>query len=172
MFFSPSWSFSFIHSFIHTSIHSLLSPPLFPHSVPPSFSHTHLFFQTSPSGSLRQEVLQLQLSAKALKGNSSDPWPRPCVLLKDCPQALWNHSACSKSCDHSYVTVSQSPLTLSWPGCLLIICLSAPDVPITLIAFSFSFCCTLKAEVLSNFWTDWPCTKPFFVLQEDKNQLL
>lgn len=73
MFSSPSWSFlHFTFPFIHASVRHSSSNP---HTLlfhPPIHSSIH----TSSPGSLRQEVLQLQLSAKAsLKGNSSDPRP-------------------------------------------------------------------------------------------------
>lgn len=69
MFSSPSWSF--LHFFIHSYIYPSLVPPIYTPFFHPS---VHPSIHTSSPGSLRQEVLQLQLSAKAsLKGNSSDP---------------------------------------------------------------------------------------------------
>lgn len=59
----PGSFYSFIHLFLQ-SIHPLFHPPIHPSSA-----------HASSPGSLRQEVLQLQLSAKAsLKGNSLTPY--------------------------------------------------------------------------------------------------
>lgn len=54
------------------------SEPFFLYFIDPCFSSIH----TSHPGSLRQEVLQLQLSAKVpLKGNPPDPHPSPTLVL-------------------------------------------------------------------------------------------
>lgn len=99
---SPSaFSYLSIHSFMHPSTIFLHSSPnlhtLWFHRSMLSYVHT------SSTGSLRQEVLQLQLSAKvSLKGNSSDPWPQLHVLLKAYPKAPESYySACSKPSSHS-----------------------------------------------------------------------
>lgn len=90
-FSCPSWHpsiwcfFSFIHSFMDSVSTSFTTLPY------DTFCSMHFVIHTQFPGSLRQEVLQLQLSAKvSLKGNSSDLWPLPQghVLLKAYPQAL------------------------------------------------------------------------------------
>lgn len=172
MFSSPSWSFSFIHSSIHSFISLSTTLPTFC----PTFIFIHLFnfpVQTSPPGSLRQEVLQLQLSAKALKGNSSDPWPQLCVLLKACPEALRTTVHVVNPAT-TLMSLSLNPLLHLFLARLLINELSQGSRLTLYIggtgAPSFSFCCTRKVGVFIHFWADWPCIKPFFVLQGDKGK--
>lgn len=117
---SPSCSFfhfsifPFIHSFIDAS-----GVPFFLQSTHPLFHPScHSFVHTSSPGSLRQEVLQLQLSSKAsLKGNSSDPWPQLSVQLEVCPEALEPHSSawCNPSSHcHAQITVCFNYSQLRW----------------------------------------------------------
>lgn len=75
------------HAFIH-HFHLVPTPPNSPQKSEPSFFLHHWTMlpsvHTSHPGSLRQEVLQLQLSAKVpLKGNPSDSHPFP--TLVPCP---------------------------------------------------------------------------------------
>lgn len=89
---------SFIHSFIYGPTCQPLS---WLYLITYSITHMQI------PGSLRQEVLQLQLSAKvSLKGNSSDLWPLPHspVLLQAYPQALdLYYSACCRNLSDSSV---------------------------------------------------------------------
>lgn len=85
-YYPSIYSFLFMHSctisilFICPPCPSKKSEPSFFYFIDPYFSSVH----TSHPGSLRQEVLQLQLSAKVpLKGNLSDPHPSP--TLVPCP---------------------------------------------------------------------------------------
>lgn len=66
---SPTSTHSFIHTFIHSFPSQFLSPKPFP-------LHSSVRAHSSRAGSLRQEVLQLQLSAKIpLKGNLTSLLP-------------------------------------------------------------------------------------------------
>lgn len=86
LFSTPLWSFPhFVHSWNYQPFHSI---------------------HTSSLGSLRQEVLQLQLSAKAsLKGNSPDMWS---PASASCPthglfkSAAPDYTVCSKLSSHSH----------------------------------------------------------------------
>lgn len=104
MFSSTLWSL--LH-FTYLSIDSRVRPPFFLQLVHPLFHPSiHPSIHTSSPGSLRQEVLQLQLSAKAsLKGNSSAPWSltsasRPTQILS---RSSWASSQCMQQ--------TQQPLT-------------------------------------------------------------
>lgn len=110
---------SFIFPFIHSFIHWCIRAPFFLQSMHPLFHPScHSFVHTSSPGSLRQEVLQLQLSSKAsLKGNSSDPWPQLRVQLEACPEALEPHSSawCNPSSHcHAQLTVCFNYSQLRW----------------------------------------------------------
>lgn len=104
LYYDSWFLFAFIHSWTHvpTSVMTLPYNTLF---------SIHFVTHTQIPGSLRQEVLQLQLSAKvSLKGNSSDLWPLPHAYVLLQASDLYYNACCRNPSEPSVHHSWLSPL--------------------------------------------------------------